>query len=316
MNDANTNPLRDLTDSAAIAQAFGTKEAEWQRLSRAPQDWFYRELRIPKRHRARRGQYRVVYKITDQSLRTFQKNFAVWLAKSVSFADPVHGFVRGRSIVTNARQHLARKMVVTLDLERFFESISSESVQRSFEELGCMPEAAGLLAALTTRNGVLVQGANASPLIANLAARTLDDDLVALATRHECRYTRYADDLTISGDGDTPSDSDIKAVISSHGFAVRDGTISRQRRGARQYVTGLSTFDGERPRLPRTTKRWLRQVAYYIGKFGVEDHCDRLHIEGDERERVLYRLDGWVRFGWSVEPDFAKRLAAALNGKS
>ena len=47
---------------------------------------------------------------------------------------------------------------------------------------------------------VLPQGACTSPAITNALCRRLDRRLVGLVRRHDFTYTRYADDLTFSGD--------------------------------------------------------------------------------------------------------------------
>ena len=59
---------------------------------------FYQRIRIPKKSKRRRGQFRTVYK-ADQRLALIQKNLSAWLGTSVSFPTCIQGFVQGRSIV-------------------------------------------------------------------------------------------------------------------------------------------------------------------------------------------------------------------------
>src|SRR5204863_102450 len=131
---------------------------------------------------------------------------------------PAHGFVPCCSIVTNAAPHTGRKIVINLDLKDFFPSITFRRVKGLFEKLGYSEHVATVLALLSTEpprvateldgkvyhvalgQRVLLQGACTSPAITNALCRRLDRRLSGLAKRHGFAYTRYADDLTFSGD--------------------------------------------------------------------------------------------------------------------
>lgn len=108
------------------------------------------------------------------------------------------GFVRGRSIVDNARPHVERGVVINLDLADFFPSITGERVVTALRGLGWDAEAATILSRICTSEGHLPQGAPTSPAISNLVCRRLDERLTRLVERFDGRYTRYADDITIS----------------------------------------------------------------------------------------------------------------------
>ncbi len=114
-----------------------------------------------------------------------------------------HGFVPGRSIITNAIPHRRKKVVVKLDIVDFFPSIRFARVFGMFQappfrfgreaamtlaQLACVPE----------DNGPLPQGGVLSPYIANVICRRMDQRLSAIARQHRCSFTRYADDLTFS----------------------------------------------------------------------------------------------------------------------
>jgi RNA-directed DNA polymerase len=302
--------LSELHSKRELARAFGCTVSDLRRLSTGDRQALYQPIRLPKKGAHRTGQYRVVYKVVDPTLRQFHKNLASVLATSRTFPPCVQGFVRHRSIVTNARQHLARRFVISADIERFFESITLQRVQSVFVRLGCAASIARTLAAIATLNGALVQGANASPVLANLACADLDQDMLDLSASVGCTYTRYADDITISGDENIPTHSDIAELLAKHGFALRDDKVVVQRRGRKQYVTGLSVFDSQRPRLPPHVKRQLRLILHFASKHGFEDHFDRIGLEGEQRLFEIRRVEGWLRFMRSVEPALAAKLEA------
>src|SRR5262249_2539064 len=130
--------------------------------------------------------------------------------------EPAHGFVAGRSTLTNARPHAGQDVVVNFDLEGFFPSIGFARVRHLFHRIGYSGAVATLLALLCTecpRKRVvyagtpyfvatgprgLPQGACTSPVLSNQIARKLDRRLGGLARKLSLTYTRYADDLTFS----------------------------------------------------------------------------------------------------------------------
>ncbi len=225
-----------------------------------------------------------------------------------SFPDCVQGFVPHRSIVTNARIHLGQKVLLHADIHNFFDSITVRQVFETFENLGCAPVVAYFLAKLCTLDGFLPQGSSASPVLANLVSRFLDADLCSLAVAHNCKYSRYGDDITISGDS-IPQAAQIERILKKHGFELRDGKCRTQRRGGSQYVTGLSVFEKSGPRIPTLFKRRLRLELHYASLFGWKSHVAFIGAEDSERYEAA-RIEGWIRFIHSVEPQAAAEFDA------
>lgn len=292
---------------ADLAGSFGCSAEDLAKLSEAPNQLpFYEQIRIPKRGRRRQGQFRTVYKPTDQTLRLLLKNIATALAGCIRFDECVQGFTAKRSIVTNARAHLAAKLLLHADIKDFFENIKLPAIEESFQSIGCNSTIASILAKICSLNGFLPQGSSASPIIANIASRGLDADLLVLAASTGSTYTRYADDLTFSGDV-VPSEAAVKRLLNKHGFELRDGACRTQKKGKAQYVTGLTIADTNSPRIARRTKRRLRLELHYVNKYGLVDHLS--HTAPDEPEWwAVKRIEGWLRFLHSVEPDRAKAL--------
>ncbi len=126
----------------------------------------------------------------------------------------------GRAIRSNASPHVGQRVVVKLDIENFYPNVTLNRVTAVLRSLGYSREAAIWLGRLTTaalpaslvrqsaqnRNlhpylgRRLPQGAPTSPALANLSAFPLDLRLSGLARSFGAQYTRYADDLTFSGD--------------------------------------------------------------------------------------------------------------------
>lgn len=270
-----------------------------------PNRW-YAVMDIPKRNSRHPDAVRRVYLATDRILRLLQKQIATSVASSIEPHDCVHGFVRRRSIVTNAARHVGAKLVLRLDIRNFFGSICAERVSLAFQGLGAGKEAADLLAITTTLDGRLIEGTSSSPALANLVCSELDVDLQKIASKTGCSYSRYADDLSFSGD-QVPEIEPIEAILRNHGFDIATHKTRLQRRGRFQFVTGLSVADPTRPRAPRRMKRWLRSTVNAVGKYGIHEVLGALYDSWALRAEIN-RIDGSIAYLYCVEPEVARRL--------
>ncbi len=220
----------ELLDVDEVARASGIAAADIQAYATAvEQAAFYECIRIPKRGRKRVGQFRVVHKANHEWLRQLHRLVATMVVDGVPLGPHVQGFVTGRSIRSNAQQHLGASRVLHGDISGFFDAITTAQVRDGFVALGAHDDMATLLARACTIDGLLRQGTRCSPAIANLVCRQLDVDLLLLAGS-KSRYTRYADDLTFSGD-DVPDSEAVARVLGRHGFMLRDGRCHVQIRG-------------------------------------------------------------------------------------
>ena len=86
-------------------------------------------------------------------------------------------------------------------------------------------------------------------------------------------YTRYADDLTFSGESiDDDLRETIEQILSDQGYRINHTKTRFMRRGGPQYVTGLYVGEADQPHIPRRIKRLLRQQIYFIRQYGYETH--------------------------------------------
>jgi retron-type reverse transcriptase len=238
---------------------------------------------------------------------------------------PAHGFIRGRSIVTNASPHAGRAVVVNLDLRDFFPSITYRRVEKLFHRFGYSRHVSTVLALLCTEpprveaeldgkvyhvalgERVLPQGACTSPALTNALCRRLDRRLAGLAQKNGFSYTRYADDLTFSGN-DAPKLGHLlrnaKHIVAEEGFTVHAGKTRIMRRGRRQEVTGVTV--NQRPTVARAEVRALRALLHNAARHGLESQ----NREG--RPEFAAYLRGRVEFICMVDPTKAPALRAAL----
>jgi retron-type reverse transcriptase len=203
------------------------------------------------------------------------KGLQRWIVRNVLRAVKLHiaasAFRPGCSIVNNAKPHAGHDFVFNADLRDYFPSITSRRIFGLFRALGFANELAAAFTRLTTRAGELPQGAPTSPELANIIARRLDSRLDGLCQRCGWRYTRYCDDITVSGNGVFGGAKRvIEAIIASEGFEVNTKKTRVHRRGQSQMVTGLVV--NEFPNVPRSQRhRWraiFHQASLHPDRFG------------------------------------------------
>ena len=203
-------------------------------------------------------------------LKSVQRSILTEVLYSVQPHEAAHGFVPGRSIVTNARPHVGQAWVANFDIKGFFPATKSKLVRRTLLKYTSLNRGERiLLIKLLCRNGALPQGAPTSPHIANLAMYDVDLNIQDYADYHSLKYTRYADDLTLSGDV-LPSNLRrfIGASVKQLGYTIAPGKSKRLGRAQRQMVTGLVV--NERIGLPRPSRKKLRAILHDAKSNGAE----------------------------------------------
>lgn len=131
-------------------------------------------------------------------LKEIQKIINNRILSRIDFPPIVHGSVKKRSCITNAKTHQGNKYFFLTDLRGFFPSIHFRVVYDEFIRRGFSPCVASHLTRLVTYNKCVPQGAPTSPTIANMVFGPQDEQLIEISNKYGLTYTRYIDDLTFS----------------------------------------------------------------------------------------------------------------------
>jgi RNA-directed DNA polymerase len=181
-----------------------------------------------------------------------------------SAGEHVHGFIRGRSCVTAATQHIGHAWTLSMDLEDFFAQCKESQLKGKLtkEELS-----------VVLVDGAPRQGLPSSPSVANLAAIELDKALLAACDKRQAVYTRYADDLTFSGDDPEVLAwflKNVPAIVARCGFKVaKSKTHVYYAKDGKRIILGIAVGDsGLSP--TRDTKRRLRAAMHQKNKAHAE----------------------------------------------
>lgn len=205
------------------------------------------------------------------------------------------GFVPEKSIRENARFHRNQVKVLSLDLENFFPSIKGGRIYNFFKRLGYQPKVSHLLTKLCTLNGSLPQGSPTSPALSNLISLRLDKRLAGFALKEKIRYTRYADDITFSGDFDEGQLIKFtRKVLAAEGFKLNEKKTRLMEKHQCQEVTGIVV--NEKLQAPRKTRKELRKSMYYIKKYGIDSHIQFNQITQANYVKHLLGIANFILF--------------------
>ncbi|KAA1036887.1 RNA-directed DNA polymerase [Macrococcus equipercicus] len=186
---------------------------------------------------------RLQYKIKD----LLETQYNLMMKDRVSH-NVSHGFIKERSIFTNAKIHRNKKIVFNIDIKDFFKSIHFGRV-RGFliknKYFLLNDEVATTISKLICYEGSLPQGAPTSPIMSNLILNIFDMKVLDICQKYSVDYTRYADDLTFSSNSRKFYQSfgdfyyEIEQLINKNGFKLNGSKYRVQLNNSRQEVTGL-----------------------------------------------------------------------------
>lgn len=151
---------------------------------------------IPKKSPKRKQKYREVIKI-NTPYNLFYKELLHIIEQKIKpdrdtfISNIAHGFIKDRGVLTNAKQHLNKKYLFKIDIKNYFKSIPKKGIRSVFLKLGFSENGAEIFSDLCTLDGILYEGFNTSPILANLYCFDLDLKLKELAEEYNVEISRY-----------------------------------------------------------------------------------------------------------------------------
>lgn len=262
------------------------------RMSNAPQ-CFYRTFYIKKAN----GKLRRI----DEPLPDLKK-VQRWILTNILYKVPssiyAKAYIPGSSLKGNVRFHKNQPAVLAIDIKDYFPSITVGRVLNIFIGLGYTLSVSVFLAHLCCLNGALPQGAPTSAYLSNLVMKNFDTIVGEYAKENSIRYTRYADDLTFSGNLNI---LDILLLVDRElsylGLKRNPKKFKVMRMKERQIVTGIVVNNV--PQLPREYRMKIRQEVHYIQLYGLSSHL--AHTK-QTKANYLNHLLGQIHYCLFVNP--------------
>ena len=254
---------------------------------------YYWEYRIPKKS----GGLRVIMEPMPNL-----KDIQTWILHHVLYKIKTHPYAKAyvpmKSIKDNVRFHTKHELVVTFDIHDFFGSITLDDVFEIFHKMGYEHWVADLLAKLCCLRGILPQGAPTSPALSNIYMYDFDEDMMKFCLERHIFYTRYADDMTFSGDFDVDElKGKLLELLKRKHLVLNDRKTRVMTRNQRQVVTGCIV--NQRIHLPPEQLKRIRQEVYYIKKFGLLQHLKNINCSKNNYVKHLY---GRINYALLLQP--------------
>lgn len=318
--------------------------AAWLNLSPADLIWFSQKYKQrtgckPLRHyhhhfmAKSNGDLRLL-ETPKQRTKLIQQKIHQQILRSIPVHGACHGFVGGRSIKSYVQPHVAKAVVIAMDLKLFFLSVSVARVFHVFRYLGYNSEVSGYLKGLCVTKTPpdilttldlqqqsnylsehLPQGAPTSPMLANLVAFRLDQRLSALAKQMNYEYSRYADDLAFSAYEFNPNQirrliNSVTQIVSNEGFHINTGKTRIMTASQQQRLTGIVI--NEKINIAKPTLKRFEALLYNCVRFGPKSQNTSqhpnfaAHLEGRlafYRDLVPHKVEKFYRLYDQIQWD-------------
>ncbi len=274
----------------------------------------YNEIIIRKKS----GNLRFLYE-PSKILKSIQRRILKNVLEERKLSKYACAYRKNYGLLENCNVHVGKKIVLKLDIKNFFDSINFNKVYNECFYEGLYPKKLGMLFAnLCIYNNKLPQGAPTSGYISNLVMRSFDEKLGKYCELNNISYTRYSDDMSFSGSFNVNDlISYVETLLKENGFKLNKKKTKIITQKRRQQITGIVV--NQKLNVRKTYRRKIRQEMYYINKYGLENHLNRLRLL--DREKYLRQLIGRINFVLQVNHNnkefikYKKTIMVLLSNK-
>lgn len=229
------------------------------------------------------GSFRETYDVKEE-LKKVHAKIVKRFFNVLDFPNYLHGGIKKRDYITNAKHHLQPKTIISEDITNFFPSITKNLVYQIWSGFFKFShEVSECLAEITTFKGSLVQGSKVSGYIGNLVLWQRESKLVEEFSKKGWIYTRFVDDITISSKK-TLSNKEKSEIISKvYGLLASINVKPNRKKHSimkngrdRQKVTQVNVST-QRPTLSKKERNSIRSEVYYCEK--IYENCNKKEYE-------------------------------------
>jgi hypothetical protein len=185
------------------------------------------------------------------------------------------GITKGRSHITNARQHLGDTPMLTMDIRRFYPSVTKKSVHHFFNNAMQMPtDVSAILANLCCYHDGLPTGSKLSMPLSFWCNHEMYEKLNRRCQASGITMTVYVDDLTFSGRGVNKLFEKVAArIITDAGFEIHPDKTRTYKSTQPKLVTGV-IINGQSMQVRNRHHQAIHEAFNALGKCKTDSEFD------------------------------------------
>lgn len=224
-----------------------------------------------------------------------------------------YAYRKGRNIAQNAETHKENKFLLKLDFHDFFNSINNIIFTRYLDKIGIHynEDDKWLINHIFFWNPnkkdnshkklILSVGAPSSPTISNAVMYFFDKEIEEYCESKSMKYSRYADDISISGNNKNELKTIIPVIREKLNELFNGRIILNELKtviispGYNKFITGITLTSQGSISIGRKRKRYIFSLVY---KYKINELSKDL----------IPRLKGLLVFSRNIEPSFIVRL--------
>ena len=278
------------------------------------EDFLYDEL--VSNFRPAQIKYRKIFR-PNKKLKSFLVFLNTFIFEHLAINERVvYAYRKGRNPHEVAFAHRFGRAFLQVDIEDFFGSVDRGLVRSTILEqtdrlpISDIPDYIDRVLEMTTINNSLPLGFPTSPPISNVCLTKFDDEFENYCQKSELVYTRYADDIFVSGK-DRESLEGVEARLNEmleHFFAGRLRLNVAKRKlttiGRKVRILGMVILPNGRVTIDMELKKKVEVRLFYY----LNNRKRFLDICGTDPDSSMQELSGYINYINSADQPYLERL--------
>ena len=272
----------------------------------------YTTFLVPKR----KGGYRTINAPEPTLMRSLEAYKIYFETLSILPHESAHAYVKNRSTITALRPHQQNesKWFLKIDFSDFFGSFNKERILEQFSKVYPLN---GLLISDSRqkieqiiehclKDGVLPQGAPTSPSITNICMVPIDYAIDNYCKKANLVYTRYADDMIISGKEPFDFISLVRAIntkLTPEWLNINPAKTRYGSNGGRNWNLGLMLNKNNEITIGHKKKEILKATIFNA-------------LINDLSAQEKMETAGYIAYARQIEQDYVNAIIKKLEQKT
>ncbi|MFF7063455.1 reverse transcriptase domain-containing protein [Pseudomonas sp. NPDC008258] len=231
--------------------------------------------------------------------------------------DVVYSYRKGFNVVDAVEKHACNKFFFQSDIENFFGNITSKIIKKTIlSSLEACPIAdievwIDRILELVTIDEALPPGYPTSPAISNACLFNFDKKLLAWCNEHSLTYTRYADDIIVSGNNEVwmnTLSAKVTEILNkelSETIKLNPHKTKLTRPGEKIKILGIAILPNGKVSVDGKFKKRSETAMHLLLK---DKRMFSSFLKENDLEKALKKFSGQLNYINTVDPSFLDKL--------